>query len=46
MLGGEKCNLDECKEMEVFTDIINYPARIGCIDLVIRGFEKMLELNQ
>ena len=37
MVEGKEYDLNNCRDLEVFSDIFNFPHRVECINLVIRG---------
>ncbi len=42
MLQGQTYQLNNCPQMEVFQDLPNFPHRIECAGLVLRGIRKIL----
>jgi len=42
MIEGKEYNLDNCPDFQVFHDISQFPHRIECINLVIRGISKLI----
>jgi NifU-like protein involved in Fe-S cluster formation len=42
MLQGQIYQLNSCLQMEVFHDLPNFPHRIECVSLVLRGIKKIL----
>lgn len=42
MIERKDYNLDNCPEIQVFSDISQFPHRIECVKLVIRGISKSL----
>lgn len=42
MIEKKKYNLDYCPKLKIFGDIFQFPHRIGCMKLVIRGFSDTL----
>lgn len=43
MLQGQVHQLNNCPQMEIFQDLPNFPHRIECVGLVLRGVKKTLE---
>ena len=37
MLEGKEYNLDDCPNLQVFNDLVNFPHRRECLGIVIRG---------
>ena len=42
MLKNQIYQLKNCPQMEVFQDLFNFPQRIECVNLVLRGIKKFL----
>ena len=45
ILQGQKYQLNDCLQMEAFQDLPQFPQRIECVDLVLRGIRKCLNIN-
>jgi len=45
ILQGQKYQLNDCLQMEAFQDLPQFPQRIECVDLVLRGIIKCLNIN-
>ena len=37
MLEGKKYNLDICPDLQAFSDLVKFPNRLECLQIVIRG---------
>ena len=47
MIERKKYNLDNYPKLQVFSDIFNYPHRIECLKMVLRGINSiLLEVNK
>ena len=46
MAERKNCNLDNYPNLQVFNDIFNYPHRIECLKIVLRGVNSMLKENK
>ncbi|MDR1670856.1 MAG: hypothetical protein LBR43_04015 [Spiroplasmataceae bacterium] len=42
MLTGENYNLNNCSDFQVFSDISQFPHRIECVKIVVRGIRSLL----
>lgn len=42
MVAGKEYDLSNCSELAVFSDIIKFPYRIECFNLVTRGINVAL----
>ena len=42
MMEKREYNLDKCPDLQVFSDISQFPHRIECIKLVVRGLIKLI----
>jgi len=42
MLQGKVYQLNSCSQMEIFQDLPNFPHRVECVGLVLRGIKKIL----
>ena len=42
MLQGKNYQLNNCPQMEVFANLSDFPHRIECVNLVLRGIRKVL----
>jgi len=42
MIEGKNYNLNGCPDFQVFADIAQFPYRVECIKLVVRGINKFL----
>jgi NifU-like protein involved in Fe-S cluster formation len=42
MLQDQSYQLSNCSQMKVFADLPNFPHRIECVNLILRGIRKIL----
>ena len=42
MIEGKEYNLDNCPQLQVFSDVSKFPHRVECLRLVIRGVNKVI----
>ena len=43
MIKKENYNLDNCPNLEVFSDISQFPHRIECLKIGLRGIKSIIE---
>jgi NifU-like protein involved in Fe-S cluster formation len=46
MLQGQVYFLNSCFQMEVFQDLPNFPHRIECVGLVLRGIKNSIKTEK
>lgn len=43
MIGKKEYNLENCPNLEVFSDISRFPNRLECVRLVVRGVAEIIK---